>query len=935
MTTLIFWSCAVSALTLFILLWRKHTPSQRILPSAFLGAASSIAPLKIKLSTPPWLGWLLVLLFTLGAALAYFPPTANFSKNAQNEAGLLWVDNTLSGHLAFAEDAARLQQTATAISALSLRLYGLQERFKSASSRNLSSPEANYEVIYEIVPLNSVREMESFLRARMAEPPLPFSRPLSAPALAKALSTEAAFSQGKGTFVAISDGQRETLQMTSALKPLFAKTHAVFVPLATSLVGEREELVPTELFTLWQEKAPSNAPFAVFNSDASQIPMQARPALYREKFSINAGSDARAFFIPAAEANPNGKSLPMITGCALQLPGPLEFDSFADLRAFAQFFEVPLRLQTCSEKAGEVQHSQENDPWKYRRQTIWAVQTDDEIYNTLKNRGEMWVPQGFAENADSVVYVASHRLRFSAGLLERVPVQLDANMMPSPLFLMPEPSPQLGFEPVFSGTDKIPLGYQNKKTGTFFYLRTTAAMPNGELGRSSRWTQFWFDVAQQTKQNTPSVRRTLYSDIQGFLEAAPLTLPEGRTPQRNRTAKLNMDTLQWISFDSNPSAQQQNSARPEAGLYLLDSKNNSNNRSAPGTSSSTSSTSATLDSAALDTATLEFVAFAPEERTRSVYTPEEFEASWTTQTSNSATAAGQKQNSNLASNKRALAGALLGAAACALLWFVAPRKGWSVVVFGLVAAAASAAFPKPAWAQSQLPPGSGFPRDFFKPRSPLSTTRTSGASTIPFRIAWCDSDVSPALAARYTFVRNLLANRGTIEMPLKLTPGGCRPGVADMWWTDNARGMNSKLLSEHLSSGGLFVMEGQAGSDISTPLLEVADVSVGMTWETPKKRGLLYRSFYLLQTFDGCPDDHTKLLSLRKKPNAHSPMGILTSARFLSVGGTSTDCFGADDDYRSRSFVNMMYSFLATDYKEDQLQLPEILNRVRSLGLEP
>jgi len=30
-----------------------------------------------------------------------------------------------------------------------------------------------------------------------------------------------------------------------------------------------------------------------------------------------------------------------------------------------------------------------------------------------------------------------------------------------------------------------------------------------------------------------------------------------------------------------------------------------------------------------------------------------------------------------------------------------------------------------------------------------------------------------------------------------------------------------------------------------------------------------------------------------------------------------------------------MYALLTTDYKEDQMQLPEILNRVRNLGLEP
>jgi hypothetical protein len=44
---------------------------------------------------------------------------------------------------------------------------------------------------------------------------------------------------------------------------------------------------------------------------------------------------------------------------------------------------------------------------------------------------------------------------------------------------------------------------------------------------------------------------------------------------------------------------------------------------------------------------------------------------------------------------------------------------------------------------------------------------------------------------------------------------------------------------------------------------------------------------------------------------------------------------GGNVDKKERSFVNLMYALLTTDYKEDQMQLPEILGRIRSLGLEP
>ncbi len=107
---------------------------------------------------------------------------------------------------------------------------------------------------------------------------------------------------------------------------------------------------------------------------------------------------------------------------------------------------------------------------------------------------------------------------------------------------------------------------------------------------------------------------------------------------------------------------------------------------------------------------------------------------------------------------------------------------------------------------------------------------------------------------------------------------------------------------------------------------------MGLLWQPIDLKGMLVRSFYLIPNFDGCPVDGTKILMFQKKSNAKSLAGLVTSAQFM---GTQSDCFGGNDDYRIRSFVNLMYSVLTTDYKEDQLKLPEILKRVRNLGLEP
>jgi hypothetical protein len=170
--------------------------------------------------------------------------------------------------------------------------------------------------------------------------------------------------------------------------------------------------------------------------------------------------------------------------------------------------------------------------------------------------------------------------------------------------------------------------------------------------------------------------------------------------------------------------------------------------------------------------------------------------------------------------------------------------------------------------------------------------------------------------------------------------GECVPGGAEIWWTDSVDDLDPAFLKSHVQAGGIFVIEGASTSDgrvkapIKVPreLIKLEEPSVGLRWEQPEKRGLLYRSFYLLQTFDGCTHDGTLMLTLRKKQTAKSPIGVVTSASFLRK---RNDCFKEDNDYRTRSFVNLIYAFLTTDYKEDQLQLPELLRRVRNLGLEP
>lgn len=958
MTLLILLSTCVSLVTLGILLFNRSIPFDRRIPSAFLGGLSARAPLRLRVTTPPWLAWLCVLIGTLGAGLAYVPPAQNSHQPQGGQAALLWVDTTLSAQLSRHESSARAGEISGRISGLGMRIFGLEETLQWQQGAPV--------IQYALVPIQTGPAIEDFLKRQFERPPSPFARPLVSDELSKILQASSEFADGNGLFVAITDAQRETLQNLSVLKPFFSGARLVTTPMASTLLGSLEEIIPAELFGLWGEQASLGASeFALFDAQKSHIPRQARPGLTRESFA--SGEKNLAFI--SHERGEGGKKgneqgpgawrlLPMITGCASQLSGPLELDSFADLKAFAQFFDAPLRLEHCREESGEVSPRSEPDPWKYRPQTIWVVQVTEEISGTLTQKKEFWIPQGFVRGSDSLVYVASHTIRAEGGQasIERTPVQLDAEGFPTPLLLMPPPPmdilqlnpksleqgapveavAQTVFKPLYAAADKTPLGYKAEGF-PIYYLRTTVAMPNGELGRSSSWTHFWLQMAGATGPDQANVLRRSYADASAFIAEAT----KNGTAWMGFNETLNVSNLTFEAQPQERDGNAQPSVPVKAGLY----RNG-------------------------ESKTLLLWSYPSIERSRNLLTDDEFSALW--QVSQDSSAMANESQTKSRAKPMSLFGGIMALAALFFLWFFKPARaitrptqpsppppgttsgnvtstlGLLLICLGgawhVVSSGTQAFAYQPLVSQNLMPQNLvsqnlntpvqfQVPRSFLRPpgRNPRSQA-VSGPQTIPFRVAWCDADIPGEVAKRYLELRDLLASRGTIELPNALTAGGCRPGAADIWWTADAAALDPVLLAGHISSGGVFLVEGQTSSNLPANLTEVADPSIGMSWEVPQKRGLLYRSFYLLQTFDGCPNDKTRLLTLRKKVNAHSPVGLYTSARFLTEG---TDCFATDADFRARSFVNLLYSILATDYKEDQLQLPEILNRVRNLGLEP
>lgn len=201
-----------------------------------------------------------------------------------------------------------------------------------------------------------------------------------------------------------------------------------------------------------------------------------------------------------------------------------------------------------------------------------------------------------------------------------------------------------------------------------------------------------------------------------------------------------------------------------------------------------------------------------------------------------------------------------------------------------------------------------------------------------YKISWCSSTKNPQIEQNYNEYKNILKRRTTLILPNEMQFGECEVGKSEIWWFDANSFPKINKLKEHIANGGIFIAEGNNIEEFK--LNELNDYNVGLKWELPEKNGMFYRSFYLLQSLSGCPTEQAKVLMLRKKVNAKAPVGLLINTHFLSPSG-GEDCFKGNQDYKTRSFINILLSFMTTDYKEDQRELPEILSRIRNLGLEP
>lgn len=858
-------SSLVSIVTLVILLFNRSTPSDLRIPTAFLGGIKLTAPRKLSLTPPPILLWLCVIFATLGAAIAYWPPSREGRAEVSPQAVVVWVDDTFSAARARAHHPDELKSVASDIAAMGGEVYALSPKLRVQGNQ--------LNLFYGLELLPTKKDIEQHLLKNWLTEPSPFARSLVVDEIARAIAVSGSFSNGKAVLAVVSDAQRNTLQGLSPLKSTFAAAKLFKLSEPEFAPRGREEVVPRELFALWNEVAPQDSMASSFSSlknVSTRIPVHARPGLFR-----NAYGEKSDDLIVILREHSAGNSFPLVTACSRDLPGFQELDGFGDLRSLLMFFAASFRVEECAEET-PTNAKQQSEPWRFRQNTIWLVPLREDVVRALV-AGRYWLPRGFVRGGDALVYVApNYKFGMTSALLSESLVQLVDGGNPVALYLSPmPPETPLNFEgdvpskyalePVLKAPDKTPLAFRAKGS-PIFYLRTTLAMPNGELTRSAQWPQFWMSVAKSLGEGGGALRTIREVDAADFFAANGKGIASDFA---KFSLRLNPKTLAWEE-----GWLQSDSIR--AGVYL---------------------SPATNEYVLLDV---------PDEENASDFVSvAEFERSWT----DAESSVGMRDHVQKERRLLPFLGAMVAVLALFLLWSLKRKTVITVVPIFL-----SFSLLREARAQN------------FDARTMVNV------ETVPFRIMWCKPSASPKINSRYAELRELLARRGTIRLSNSLLVGACKPGSAEFWWTNDFNSLSIEDVRVHISGGGFLLVEGYQQGEVPTAFKSLENVSVGLKWENPPKRGMFYRSFYLLHTFDGCPADRTQVLQLRKKVNASTPTALFTSARFLEQGD---DCFSGNEDYRLRSFVNLFYAVLTTDYKEDHMRLPELLDRVRNLGLEP
>lgn len=144
-------------------------------------------------------------------------------------------------------------------------------------------------------------------------------------------------------------------------------------------------------------------------------------------------------------------------------------------------------------------------------------------------------------------------------------------------------------------------------------------------------------------------------------------------------------------------------------------------------------------------------------------------------------------------------------------------------------------------------------------------------------------------------------------------------------WVSNLNFAQPRNLATWLKRGGMLIVETNNPEVISKNLFSV---EVGIWQKTIPLDHQLMRSFYLLDSLPSCHGNKWQGMTIGGRlAIVYIPYHL---SRFLQDKGQPLTCLKTTTrEEQTRIFINLLMVALATDYKKDQVHLPEILKRLR------
>ena len=830
MMTILALSSLVSLLTLTIQLWQPRNNDKHHIPTAYLGAETGVVSPKPRFYRVPPFIWLATVAATLCLLFLYAPRHPAEPPHTGTLPRVLWVDNSLSATWAFRCQRAKtkakvLEQLATLWSSSEPLgpVFLLRDAFLPqglAPKDDKTQP--------TLLPISSPENAWQIIASLWEESPSPATTPFDFNAVSQALGKRGMRTEDTA-FIALTDGQRATVApLVAALVDSFARFDLWTIPFASHPLPTPQRLVPQSLKASWQGlSVPADdandiwEPWEPGQGAAPLIPPEALPNLFGF-FDVHdsAVKDQKNLFFTASLKNSN-QELALKTALLCDMPGitgPWEINAMADLLAVLRRWQVKWEsVAPCSEGAASQATPETDARWRWAQGRVWILPVTAPLLQSW-NEGQLPLPGAFDwDRGDKAVFLATAAPDTP---LARGPLPPPAQ---GTTWLAPAVTTRLlsnatrGIDGVFKEKEpwfssfhqQLPpeAPQPSSQEPRLFYVRTLGGAPQQELSRNPAWVHFWLALFTENKGEGKSKTHSIIDLNQKNTFPPSLSAPVfqlSQAPVAAPTAQNEapQQSLRWTTT----------SAITGLNAYLMPSQGHLVSFFLPPDEESLEIWDTPLP--------------APQHHSQKAANKER-----------DATKSTAESRGTLREGLFAM-GALI---ACGFLWWPrsrsgapsGPPRGLAILLLGILGGVLG----KSEAQGAPLPTSSS-----------LNNPPDRALAAVPFEIAWCEAVVPPPVADRYQALRKTLEDRGTIELPPRLIPGGCTPSGQKIWWSDSFESLpRSSELAIHLGLGGAFILEASTLTQAQSRIQE--SPALGRFWETPAHRSMLLRSFYLLQSF--------------------------------------------------------------------------------------